>query len=151
MVAPRLAARFVVNVEALVVRDGRYCTIVRGANVPQAPGGFGFPGGKMEADAGDDALEATARRELWEEVGVEVGPEMAYVESHLFVADDGTPVLDVVMLCQWAAGEGHPAAPEEVAAVAWLTAEEILADRRTMPWTAGSLRRAEEVRRARGW
>jgi 8-oxo-dGTP diphosphatase len=144
------AARFVVNVEGAVVRGGRYLMIVRGESVAHAPSALTFPGGKMEPDAGLDAIEETLRRELREEVAVEVGSEIVYVESHVFEVD-GAPVLDVVVLCRWAAGEPFPAAPDEVAAVGWRTAEELLADPATPPWTAASLRRAEAIRLARGW
>jgi 8-oxo-dGTP diphosphatase len=142
--------RFIVNVEGAVVRDGRYLVIVRGQSVRHAPGVLTFPGGKMEVDAGLDAVEATVRRELREEVAVEVGPEVVYVESHIFEIE-GVAVLDVVVLCRWASGEPFPAAPDEVAAVEWRTADELLADPGTPPWTAASLRRAEALRVARGW
>lgn len=141
--------RFVVNVEVAVVRAGRYLTIVRGPKV-FAAGTFSLPGGKMEHDAGRDAIEATGRREVREEVGVELAPDVAYVESHVFTAGD-VPVCDVVVLARWASGEAHSAAPDEVASVEWLTAAEILADPRTQPWTAGSVRRAEALRLKLGW
>jgi 8-oxo-dGTP diphosphatase len=144
------APRFIVNVEAAVVRDGRYITIVRGPGVAFLPGALSLPGGKMEHDAGQDAIEATARREVREEVGLELGPEIVYVESHVFAAGD-VQVCDVVVLGRWASGEAHPVAPAEVAAVEWLTAAEILADSRTQPWTAESVRGAEAVRLRLGW
>jgi 8-oxo-dGTP diphosphatase len=144
------AARYVVNVEAAVVRDGRYLTIVRGEGDP-FDGGLGFPGGKMEL-VGDawEAIEETARREAREETGVEVEDEMVYVESHVFTLR-AVQVLDVVMLCRHRSGDGFPAAPDEVAAVAWMTAEEVLMDGRTQAWTAASMRLVEAKRRALGW
>ena len=73
---------FVVNVEGAVEKEGRYLMIVRGADVAHAPGALSFPGGKVEAaDGPDDALESTLRREIREEVGVEVEDDMRYVES----------------------------------------------------------------------
>jgi 8-oxo-dGTP diphosphatase len=146
------AVRYVVNVEAAVVRDGRYLTIVRADGMANAPGILAFPGGKLEA-AGQsaDALEETARRELREEAGVEMAGECVYVESHTFVADDGTLVLDVVMLGRYASGEAHPAAPDEVASVAWLTPAELRAHPGVMPWTLASLVNVERARAERGW
>jgi 8-oxo-dGTP diphosphatase len=144
------AVRYVVNVEVAIVREGRYLVIERGDAVVYS-GILGFPGGKMELPPESwGALEETARREVREEVGLELAGELLYVESHVFALGD-QPVLDVVMLARHAGGDAYPAAPDEVASVAWLTADEILADPRTQPWTARSLRLAEERRRALGW
>jgi 8-oxo-dGTP diphosphatase len=148
--APIEAVRYVVNVEVAVVRGGRYLMIVRGEAVPFS-GILAFPGGKMELTGEAwGAIEDTARRELREEVAVEAGEELHYVESHVFTGGGG-PVLDVVVLCRHSSGEGHAAAGAEVAAVAWLSADEVLGDPRTQPWTAGSLRLAEAIRRRLGW
>lgn len=144
------AVRYVVNVEAAVVRDGRYLMIVRGDAVPFS-GILAFPGGKMELTGqAPMALEETARREVREEVDVEIDDKMAYVEGHVFTPG-ALPVLGVVMLCRHRSGEGRAAAPGEVAAVAWMTAEEVLADAKTQPWTAASMRLVEARREVLGW
>ena len=100
--------------------------------------------------AGDDVLEETLRREIAEEVGLEVEDEMAYLRSSAFLAE-GDPVVDVVLLCRWKSGEAHPADPAEVAAVRWMTAAEAIAHPETAPWTRLALELAEKVRRERGW
>lgn len=113
---------FVVNIDGAVVRDGAYLCIERGTDETHAAGIIGFPGGKLEADpAGEDPIAATARRELREEVGLTV-TDVSYITSNTFVADDGTPCLNIVTRC---AAEGEPtiAAPDEVAAIHWLTPE----------------------------
>jgi len=51
-----------------------------------------------------DVLEITIRREIMEEVGVEVHDDVNYVESHSFVAD-GEPYVDIVFLCRHKDGE----------------------------------------------
>lgn len=76
-------------------------------------------GGKVEGeDAGPDVLERAARREVAEEVGLDLtGIDITYVESTCFVTDDGDPLINVVF-------SGHlPAttSPEEAAALTWLT------------------------------
>jgi len=135
---------FIVNVEAAVVRDQQYLLIVRGANEVHAPGMLSLPGGKVE-QAGDAVavLEATLRRELREEVGVEVADELIYVDSTAFVADDGQPVINVVFLCRHRAGDARPVASDEIAQVVWMTAAEVLADPRTPPWARRSVELAE--------
>jgi ADP-ribose pyrophosphatase YjhB (NUDIX family) len=138
---------FIVNVEAAIVRDDRYLLIVRGAGESHAPGMLALPGGKVEdAGATPAILEATLRREIAEEVGVEVGDALVYVDSTSFVADDGAPVIDVVFLCRYRAGDARPIATEEVAQVLWMTAAQVLADPRTPPWLRRSVELAEQRR-----
>lgn len=145
-----IANRYIVNVEGAIVRDGRYLMIVRAAE-EYAPGGLTLPGGKVEgAGSADDALEETLRREIAEEVGLEVHEEMAYVRSSAFVAE-GRPVVDVVFLCRWRSGQARAADPAEVAAVRWLSPAAALTHPETPSWTRLSLEMAEQVRLARGW
>lgn len=141
---------YIVNVEGAVVKDGQYLMVVRGEQ-EYAPGGLNFPGGKVEGVSSlDDVLEETLRREIAEEVGLEIYDEMAYVRSNAFVAE-GDPVVDVVFLCRHKAGTAVAADPAEVAAVRWMTAVEAIAHSETPPWTKLSLELAERVRRERGW
>jgi 8-oxo-dGTP pyrophosphatase MutT (NUDIX family) len=143
---------YIVNVEAAIYHDGRYLTIVRGLEESHAPGGLSIPGGKVEASGNvPDVLEATLRREIMEEVGVEVHDEMAYVESNAFVADDGEPVVDIVFLCRYKQGTPTISDPGEVAAIEWMTPDEIQNHPEIAPWTRQSIERAERVRAARRW
>jgi 8-oxo-dGTP diphosphatase len=145
-----VADRYIVNVEGAIVKDGEYLMVVRGEE-EYAPGGLNFPGGKVEGvDDADDVLEETLRREIAEEVGLEVHDQMAYLRSSAFVAE-GDPVVDVVFLCRWKSGEAVAADPGEVAAVRWMTAAEAIAHPETPPWTRLALELAENVRLERGW
>lgn len=145
-----IADRYIVNVEGAIVKDGRYLMVVR-AEEEYAPGGLSFPGGKVEGDgSADDILEQTLRREIAEEVGLEVHAEMAYLRSSAFVAE-GDPVVDLVFLCRWKSGEAAAADPAEVAAVRWMTAAEAIAHPEVPPWTGRCLELAEQVRLERGW
>jgi 8-oxo-dGTP diphosphatase len=142
--------RYIVNVEGAIVKDGRYLMVVRGEE-EYAPGGLNFPGGKVEgAGSADDVLEETLRREIAEEVDLEVHAEMAYLRSSAFVAV-GDPVVDVVFLCRWKSGSAVVADLGEVAAVRWMTAAEAIAHPETPPWTRLALELAERVRLERGW
>jgi 8-oxo-dGTP diphosphatase len=143
---------YIVNVEGAVVRDGRYLMVVRGEQESHAPGVLAFPAGKVEnAGEADNVLEETLRREIREEVGIEVHDDMVYVESTAFVADDGRPMVDVVFLCRYRSGEPAIGDPGEVAAVHWMTTEEILAHPRAPSWMRPSIKRMEQERIARGW
>lgn len=119
---------YVVNVDVAVVRSEEYLFIKRAASESHAAGLLGFPGGTVEQSTGGErTIERTATRELEEEeVGVDV-EDVEYVHSNTFEADDGTPCLNVLTLANYAGGEAHPKAQDEVAAVHWLTAEELRA------------------------
>ncbi len=146
------AERYIVNVEGAVVRDGRYLMIVRSEQVAHAPGILALPGGKVEGVGNsEDVLEATLRREITEEVGVEIHGELEYVESKSFVADDGDIVVDVVFLCRYKSGAATVVAPAEIAEVRWMTAAEVAEHPRAPAWTRRSVALAEARWAARGW
>ena len=145
-----VSARFVVNTQCAVSRAGRYLMIVRGEGVRQAPGVLAFPGGKVEVgDGPDSVLEAAVRREVGEETGVTVAPELTYVRSVSFTMADGAPVVDVLFLGAYKTGEPAIAAPDEVADIRWMTAEEIVAHERTPPWLKSDIELVEAARLAR--
>jgi 8-oxo-dGTP pyrophosphatase MutT (NUDIX family) len=131
---------YIVNVEGVVAREGRFLMALRGAGEDHAPGALSLLGGKVER-AGNAAgiLEATLRREIREEAGIEVEPEMVYLESNAFLTDRREPVVDVVFLCRFRSGTPRITDPVEVAALVWLSREEILQDGRTPTWTRRSI------------
>jgi 8-oxo-dGTP pyrophosphatase MutT (NUDIX family) len=144
---------FIVNVEVAIVRDSRYLMIVRGEDEDFGAGWLTLPGGTVDWNGpGNDAIEATARREALEEVGLGLGEIIVYIESHTFGANDD-PCLDVVVLATPATDADEPwiASPGEVAALRWMTLDEINADDRAQSWTHESLRRAEIRRNQLGW
>ncbi len=144
--------RYIVNVEAAIVRDGRFLLIVRGPGETHAPGTLSMPGGKVEGEGQiEDILEETVRREAVEEVGVTLDATLAYVRSVAFVSDEGDPVVDIVFLGRYAGGEPTVSDPEEVAAIRWLTAAEVAADPHAPSWTRRSIALAEETRLRFGW
>ena len=100
----------------------------------------------MRPDADNNAiLEATIRREIREEVGVEVKELMTYVESKAFKVES-TQVIDVVFMCEYHSGEPCAIDPAEVEAVHWLTAQEIYDHPKTPPWIRQSIEKAEQLR-----
>jgi 8-oxo-dGTP diphosphatase len=122
----------VVNVDGAVARardDGstEYLLVERSAEEDHAAGLLGLPGGKFEPEPGiDHAVETTVRREIEEEIGVAVG-DVEYVCSGTFETDTGHQCLNVVTRCEYEGGEAHPREPEEVAAVHWLTRDDLRA------------------------
>lgn len=138
---------FIVNIEAAVINDaGDYLMIIRGEEETHAAGTLAMPGGKVElSDVGDDIFEATARREVLEETGITISDDITYVESKLFIAEDGDPVIDVVMLCHYRSGEPMISDPGEVAAIEWMTSAAIYAHPKTLPWTRHSIELTETL------
>jgi 8-oxo-dGTP diphosphatase len=136
---------FVVNVEVFLRRDGRWLLIRRGDGESHAPGTLAGVGGKAEPDgAGQRVLEETARREVAEEIGVDLtGVPLTYASSGFFVTDDGDPVVNVVFAAPLPPrAEPVAAAPAEVAGFVWLTTAEAEADPACPPWVLSSLRDA---------
>jgi 8-oxo-dGTP diphosphatase len=139
---------YVVNVDGAVVRDGEYLLIERGADKAHASGQLAFPGGRMEGVGGDAPIEQTAARELYEEVGVKVGA-VEYVCSSTFESDEGTRCLNVVTLCEQVGGQAHPRADDEVAAVHWLSPDQLHSHPDAQPFLLEYVQRVEAFRRDR--
>ena len=139
---------YVVNVETFLHRDGRWLLIRRSAAEAHAAGDVCGVGGKVEAPTlGPEVLEETARREVAEEIGVELDPTaLRYVESSLFVTADGDDVINIVFTGPVPA-EAVPvvAEPDEVAEILWLTLDEALAEPACQPWTRRALERAAAI------
>jgi 8-oxo-dGTP diphosphatase len=144
---------YIVNVEGIVFcqKDNQYLMLVRGAGEEYLPGILSFPGGKVEgAEFVDNILEDTVRREIFEEVGVEIHDDITYVESHSFVGD-GEPVVDVVFLCRYKEGEAKSGDIDEVESVIWMGYDEILMNKAVPQWTKQSLKLAEKKRIKLKW
>ena len=61
-----------VNVSAIVIHKNKVLLMQRDVNDKHFPGHWGIPGGGMEE--GDESLEATAIREVSEEMGISIKP-----------------------------------------------------------------------------
>lgn len=140
---------FVLNVEVFLHRDGRWLLIRRGDGESHAAGTLAGVGGKAEpGGAGPRILEETARREVAEEIGVDLtGVPLTYVSSTYFVTDDGDPVVNVVFSAPMPPGASPTAAsPDEVAGFTWLTLKEAETDPGCPPWILDYLREADPLR-----
>jgi 8-oxo-dGTP diphosphatase len=140
--------RYIVNVEAAIYRDDRWLMIERSEREEHAGGTLAFVGGMAETDGEVwDVLEETLRREVREEVGIAVGPHLHYSESKAFLLADGTPTVSIVFLCEYAGGTPRAVSADEVAAIYWMTAEEVLRHPKTPYWIARSVGLADALRR----
>jgi 8-oxo-dGTP diphosphatase len=146
-----LMFNFVVNVQVAVVRDGKYLFIVRGGGVNFLPGLKGLPGGKTEhSELADRVLEEAGLREVDEETGVRVAPDLIYVRSSSFSAN-GKYVVNVVFMGEWESGEPYVKSSGEVVGCMWLSAEDVAADDSIPGWEQLHVQQAERLRRQLGW
>jgi 8-oxo-dGTP diphosphatase len=123
---------------------------VRGPGETHAAGMLSLIGGKVE-NAGEsaDILETTLRREILEEVGVEIGA-MEYAHSKSF-GSAIQPVVDVIFLCAFAGGEPRIVDPDEVAVIRWMSAQDVQDDPDAPIWTKQDVQAAELKRLKLGW
>ncbi|GEM_PF-260804 len=145
---------YIVNVEGVVLRAGGQVALIRRSlKERHAAGQLSLPGGKVEGERGtQNVLEETLRREVLEEIGVQVAAEMVYLESRAFVTDDGKPVVDVVFACRWLSGELCAVDADEVAGAVWLPLKEAVARDDLPPWTRASLvLAASRLQSLQGW
>ena len=136
---------FIVNVEAAIRRDGKYLLIRRGSGEEHSPGTISLPGGKIDHEAiSPEALEQALRREIEEEVGLQLG-RVQYLESKTFTMDTGEWCLSVCFLCDDFTGTASAKSADEVAEILWLNYAE-LDDQPCPPWTKQSILQAEQLR-----
>lgn len=134
---------YIVNVEIAIVRAGRYLLVVRSDEEEYAAGLLAFPGGKVDPrTVADNVLEETAKREVMEEVGLEV-TSLEYLKSKSVEIHEGTFGVDIVFLAEVAPGEPIPGDPSEVKELLWLTADEVLRYEHTPAWLADNIRTAQ--------
>ena len=88
-------------------------------------------------------LEATARRELIEETGVDLdGVPLRYVASERFAAGEDDLQVTVTFVADAPPDVEPSARSAELAEVSWWTLAEVEADPRCPSWLPGLIRRA---------
>lgn len=137
---------FIVNVEAAIFKDHQWLIIKRSEKEENAGGLLSLVGGKVEnEDSSPDVLETTVKREVFEEVGVEVKENLKYVHSTSFQTDSGRSVVNVVFLCEYASGEPYAKSRDEVTEVSWMTTSKILNDLHSPAYLKESIKQAESL------
>ncbi|OGM05511.1 hypothetical protein A2715_04630 [Candidatus Woesebacteria bacterium RIFCSPHIGHO2_01_FULL_39_32] len=113
----------VVAVFAFVEKDGKILLAKRSSSDPQSPGIWFIPGGKVDMEEGGEILEKTLKREVMEEVGVEIEDEILLVGNEGFFRVSGHHVVGLTFLCRWKKGVAKPLEDQEE--VKWFTKEEL--------------------------
>lgn len=104
-----------VAITAIIVKDGKYLITRRAVTKKRFPGKWTVPGGKMETSDylklpkdtqfyWYNVLERTLKREVGEEVGIEIN-KVEYVTSLATVHDDGSPSLVISCMADFVSGE----------------------------------------------
>lgn len=137
---------FIVNVEGAIWKDDQWLIIRRSKKEEHAGGLLSLVGGKVDIEGNSsDILERTLKREIFEEVGVNVKDRLNYIHSTSFVTDKGVNVVDVVFLCEYKSGKAFAKSPNEVEEVLWLTSEEILNHPKAPIYLKESIKQASEL------
>ncbi len=138
---------YIVNVEAAIYHDDKWLIITRSQKEKHAGGTLALVGGKVETqDIGNDILEKTLKREILEEVGIEIYDDMQYVKSSFFITQEGQPVVDIVFLCKYKQGEPRALIPDELSAVEWMSTHDILKNGAVPVWTKDSIEKSQKLK-----
>lgn len=138
---------YIVNVEAAIYYQDKWLIATRSTKEKHAGGTLALIGGKVETkQIQDNILESTVRREIMEEVGIEVADAMHYIKSSFFITQDGKPVINIIFLCKYKQGEAKVIDPNELSAIQWMSYEEIINNPLTPPWTKASLKEANKLK-----
>jgi|SRR5579884_4062137 len=122
-----------VAITAIIQKDGKFLIIKRSATKKRFPNMWTVPGGKLETsdytslpkDTTDywyNVLEKTLRREVKEEVGIDID-HIEYVTSLATVHQDGAPSLVISCLADYSSGE-ITLQEEEADDFAWVSLDE---------------------------
>lgn len=123
-----------VAITAIIVKDGKYLITRRSSKKRRFPGMWTVPGGKMETSDylklpkdtefyWYNVLERTLKREVKEEVGIEIN-NVEYVTSLATIHQDNSPSLVISCMADYVSGE-IKLQDEENDAFAWVNLEEV--------------------------
>jgi 8-oxo-dGTP pyrophosphatase MutT (NUDIX family) len=133
MVEPKYKDLHRVVGTVIIHRDGKYLITKRSDKLPVFPGLWTVPGGGLETDdyinlppsfqdgQWYNALDVGLRRELIEEVNLEVG-ELSYLTNIAFIRPDGKPCLVLSFFAPYKSGDIKLSA--EDSEYKWVTADE---------------------------
>jgi len=122
-----------VVITAIIIKEGKYLVTKRSQNKKRFPGKWTVPGGKLEIKDyiklpkdtkfyWYNVLEKVLRREVLEEVGIEI-KNIEYITSLATVHTDGNPSLVISCMADYVSGK-IKLQKEEAEDYAWVTLKE---------------------------
>jgi len=114
---------FVLAVMGIVKKNDKYLIAKRSSSDKQAGGVWSFPGGKVDHNIGENIIENALKREIIEEVGVEIEDHIEFIYNDGFIRISGHHVVMMTFLCFYKSGEAR--ALEDQEEVRWLTLKEL--------------------------
>ncbi|MDD2225304.1 MAG: NUDIX domain-containing protein [Candidatus Shapirobacteria bacterium] len=121
----------VVAVTGIVKKGDEYLLARRSFNDLQAGGQWSFPGGKLDDEIGKDIIENALKREIMEEVGLEIEDHIEFIYNDGFVRISGHHVIMMTFLCYYKSGEAQPLEDQEE--IRWLTLSEMVKMKDELP------------------
>ena len=122
----------IVLVKAWLERDGRFLLARRSATELQAPSAWALPGGKVEPRECRGILMEELRREVQEEVGLEIEGDGRLVYDNCFLRADGAFVVGLTFLCR--VKDGDAQALSDTTRVDWFDLQELASFDEAEPW-----------------
>jgi 8-oxo-dGTP diphosphatase len=113
----------VVAIFAFVEKDGKILLAKRSSDDPQAGGQWSIPGGKIDMNEGSGIVLKTLKKEVVEEVGIEIKDDIRLVWDEGFRRVSGHHVVGMTFLCKWK--KGIAKALEDQEEVRWVSKEEL--------------------------
>lgn len=92
----------IVAVTGVIEKNGKYLIVKRSNNEIAFPGKWTIPGGKVERG---HSIHQTLKREIREEVGLEVGDKINFIGDDEFTRPDSFHVVGLTFLCKYKSGE----------------------------------------------
>ena len=117
-----MPAMFYIGVEAVVEKDGKILISQRSHELDHAPGKWETPSGRAEAN---ETLEDAAKREVKEELGIEIEVVRPYATYHFFRGPEKIEHQGVSFWCKYVSGEVVLDTSEQID-YKWVTPEEAI-------------------------
>lgn len=113
----------VVN-SVIVNKESKVLIAQRSHEESHEGGKWSIPGGKVESMGEEhDVLLKNIKKEILEEVGIEIFDDIALVHDNTFTRSNGDDVLALVFLCKHKSGKVKPL--EDTVDVKWISKNEL--------------------------
>jgi len=114
-----------VIVNCVIINDQNKILVAqRSLEEEHEPGKWSIPGGKVESDGEEhQTLLKNVKKEILEEVGVEIEDDIQLIYDNTFTRTNGDDVLALIFKCKYKSGEAKPL--DDTIDVKWISNDEI--------------------------